>query len=254
MHEEVAHMIAAMQADPGYACHTVGMRDYHAGSVAGQSCVVVLARLGKVAAAVTAVTLIREFGVDEIIFTGLAGGLASASRVGDVVIGSSLVQHDLDVRPFFPRYEVPLLGIAAFRTDAGLCAELETASSTFLITDFPVQILPATAAGFGIVAPRLHRGLILSGDQFIGAAEEANALLTQFPQALAVEMEGAAVAQVCHEHGVPCAVMRTISDRADENAHVDFGRFLNGIASIYSAGILRRFLRARNTSAGVADS
>ena len=248
MHEEVAHVIAAMQANPAYACHRTGMRDYHVGSVSGQPCVVVLARLGKVAAAVTAVTLIREFGVDEIIFTGLAGGLAKTSRVGDVIIGNSLVQHDLDVRPFFPRYEVPLLGIAEFQADAQLCAELEIATSAFLTTDFPLQISPAIAAGFGIAAPRLHSGLILSGDQFIGAADEVTALLTQFPEALAVEMEGAAVAQVCHEHAVPYAVLRTISDRADENAHADFGKFLSEIASIYSEGILRRFLLARNTT------
>ena len=250
MQEEVAEIIADMRQQAGYTCRRIGMRDYHAGAFDGQSCVVVLARIGKVAAAVTAVTLIREFGVDEIIFTGLAGGLAAGGNVGDVVIAGSLVQHDLDARPFFPRHEVPLLGVAEFVTDAALCTELESAAMAFLATDFRRSITLEIAAGFGIGEPLLHCGLVLSGDRFIGDAGEAAELLTRFPTALAVEMEGAAVAQVCHEHALPCAILRTISDRADANAHVDFGQFLSSVASTYSDGILRQFFRARHAAAG----
>lgn len=252
MHDEIAHLIAGMRAQPGYACRTIGMRDYHLGAIDGQPCVVVLARLGKVAAAVTAVTLIREFGVDEIVFTGLAGGLADAATVGDVVIGASLVQHDMDARPFFARHEVPLLGMTAFAADAGLCAELAGAAAVFLQTTLPAAVEASVLAGFGVKAPALHCGLILSGDQFIGDAAAASALRARFPEALAVEMEGAAVAQVCHEHGVPQVVLRTISDRADANAHADFGSFLACVASHYSDGILREFFAARRRSAGQA--
>lgn len=224
------------------------MRDYHVGSVAGQACVVVLARIGKVAAAVTAVTLIREFGVGEIVFTGLAGGLGKDVRLGDVVIGRSLVQHDLDARPFFPRHEVPLLGISALLTDDALSAELERATGKFFASGV-AQAMPSGAlADFGINEPLLHRGLVLSGDQFIGDAMLAAHLLERFPTALAVEMEGAAVAQVCHEHALPCAVLRTISDRADGDAHLDFGAFLATVASTYSDRILRQFFAARTAA------
>jgi adenosylhomocysteine nucleosidase len=245
MHDEVAHLIASMQAQPGYACHAIGMRDYHRGAIDGQACVVVLARLGKVAAAATAVTLIQAFAVDEVVFTGLAGGLADAAKVGDVVIGASLAQHDMDARPFFAQHEVPLLGLTSFPSDAGLCAELAAATTVFLHTGLHAAIGEAALGEFGITAPALHRGLILSGDQFIGDPAQAGALRDRFPEALAVEMEGAAVAQVCHEHGVPQVVLRVISDRADANAHVDFGSFLARVASQYSDGILRAFFAAR---------
>ncbi len=245
MHEEVATIIAAMATQPGYGCRRIGMRDYHVGAFDGQACVVVLARIGKVAAAVTAVTLIREFAVDQIVFTGLAGGLAADGQVGDVVIARSLVQHDLDVRPLFPRYEVPLLGVAAFFTDAALGAELEQAARLFLLSGLAGAVTPAMLDSFGIGAPTLHCGLVVSGDQFVGSTDDVAALRARFPAALAVEMEGAAVAQVCHEHALPFAILRTISDRADDGAHVDFDRFLTQVASHYSDGILRQFFAAR---------
>lgn len=245
MHEEVAHLIAGMSAQSGYLRRQVGMRDYHVGRFASQPCVVVLARIGKVAAAVTAVTLIREFGVTDIIFTGLAGGLATCGRVGDIVLATRLVQHDLDARPLFPQYEVPLLGRAEFAVDSSLHGELAQAAQAFFTHDFPSALPAATCAAFGIEAPSVHSGLILSGDQFIGDPGEAVRLTTAFPEALAVEMEGAAVAQVCHEYERPFAVLRTISDRADANAHVDFGKFLASVASVYSDGILRQFFLAR---------
>lgn len=245
MHEEVAALIAGMQLLPGYACRHVGMRDYHTGQYHGQDCVVVLSRLGKVAAAVTAATLIQQFEVDEIIFTGLAGGLAAQCRVGDLVIATRLMQHDLDARPLFARHEVPLLGIAEFATDAGLRGELAAAARHFFDTGFAAAVPPAVWSGFATAAPTLHSGLILSGDQFVRAAAVAAELQSRAPGALAVEMEGAAVAQVCHEYAIPCAVMRTISDRADAHAQHDFARFLSSVASTYSEGILRRFFKER---------
>ena len=252
MHEEIAGVIGAMQRLPGYSCSRIGMRDYHVGDYYGQPCVVVLARIGKVAAAVTAVTLIQHFAVDELIFTGLAGALAARCRIGDIVIATMLAQHDLDARPFFPRHEVPLLGRVAFATEARLCSELEHAARHFLDSSANDPAMRQAATLHGIAAPALHHGLILSGDQFVADAAIATDLLARFPQALAVEMEGAAVAQVCHEHDVACAILRTVSDRADGNAHVDFGAFLASIASAYSEGILRQFFGERRAAAAQA--
>lgn len=249
MHEEIADIIAAMQRLPGYSCSSIGMRDYHVGDYLQQPCVVVLARIGKVAAAVTAVTLIRQFDVAELIFTGLAGALADQCRIGDIVIATNLAQHDLDARPFFRRHEVPLLGRIEFATEIRLCNELERAARHFLRTAASNPVMCEAAAAFGIIDPAVHHGQILSGDQFIGDGATAADLLVRFPHALVVEMEGAAVAQVCHEHGVACAILRTVSDRADGNAHVDFGSFLASIASTYSDGILRQFFHDRRLKA-----
>ncbi|QRX83498.1 5'-methylthioadenosine/adenosylhomocysteine nucleosidase [Glaciimonas sp. PAMC28666] len=245
MHDEVADLIDAMTRQSGNQVHRIGMRDYHVGEMDGQPCVVVLARIGKVAAAATAVTLIREFGVSEIVFTGLAGGIGSHVAVGDIVIGDRLVQHDLDARPLFPHHEVPLLGISEFTADLTLGAELKSAAEAFLREDLQSQVPPHSRKSFGIGEPLLHVGMIASGDQFVADVEKAKDILSALPDALAVEMEGAAVAQICFEYAIPCAVFRTISDRADASAHVDFGSFLSDVASHYSSGVLRRFFAAR---------
>lgn len=246
IHDEVDGLIAAMQHDDARATvHRIGMRDYHVGELHGQRCVLVLARMGKVAAAATTVTLIREFGVEEIVFTGLAGGIGAQTRVGDVVVADCTLQHDLDARPFFPRHEVPLLQRDAFPTDPVLTEALRTAVVDFLRDDLATVVPAPVRARFGVDTPTMHIGMIASGDQFIGAPAAVAELRERLPALLAVEMEGAAVAQVCHEYGVRHAVMRTISDRADDTAHVDFAAFLSEVASHYSTAILERFLRAR---------
>jgi adenosylhomocysteine nucleosidase len=222
----------------------LGRRDFHVGRLWGRPVVVTLARIGKVAAATTVTALIHRFGVGEVVFTGVAGGLGSAVRIGDVVVADHLVQHDLDATPLFPRYEVPLLGMARFPADPALSGRLAAAAAAFLAHD--LGGLPAAAhAAFGLERPQLHRGLVASGDRFIGGGAAAAALRADLPDALATEMEGAAVAQVCHEYGVPWAVVRTISDSADEHAHIDFPAFLRDVASLYSYGIIRRLIEER---------
>jgi adenosylhomocysteine nucleosidase len=84
--------------------------------------------------------------------------------------------------------------------------------------------------------------LVASGDRFVSTNVESAELQRRLPQALAVEMECAAIAQVCHDYGVPLAAVRTISDRADDAAHVDFPRFIQTIASRYSVAVLDRLL------------
>jgi adenosylhomocysteine nucleosidase len=98
-------------------------------------------------------------------------------------------------------------------------------------------------ANFDIDAPRVHQGLVVSGDRFVATAPESRALAAALPDALAVEMEGAALAQVCHDFGRPLAVLRTVSDRADDDAHADFVRFISEVASVYTHVIVRDWLR-----------
>ena len=202
-------------------------REFWIGDLHGQPVVLALARIGKVAAATTATTLIEAFGARRLVFTGVAGGIAQGVQVGDVVVASEFVQHDMDASPLFPRYQVPFYGRARFACDQNLSALLAGA---------------VRAGGYA-----LHQGLIASGDRFVSAAEEARQLHAALSEAghapLAVEMEGAAVAQVCHDYGVPFAAMRTISDRADDTAHVDFPKFVSEVASRYALTIIDGFVR-----------
>lgn len=240
VHDEIAELLQAM--GPGVVVRRIGQRDYYSGVLSGRDCVVVLARMGKVAAAATVVTLIREFHVGAVVFTGLAGAVAPHVNVGDVVVARSLLQHDLDVRPLFPQYEVPLLGRSYFDADTALTALLAISAQDYLTSGLAQEVSVGTLNTFGVNAPVVHEGTIVSGDSFINNAASIAALQASLPDALCVEMEGAAVAQICHEYDVPCAVLRTVSDRADDTAGVDFHAFLTQVASHYSAGILRRFL------------
>jgi len=237
LHQELAAVLARL---PDERRQRVGGRDFWAGHWHGHDVVAVLSRVGKVAAATTATALIERFGVGRIVFTGVAGGVGAGLRVGDVVVASGFVQHDMDASPLFPRHEVPLYGRARFDTDPALSDALAEAARAVLAR--PGEALGADAvAEFGLRAPRVHRGLVASGDRFVATAGESAALRRALPDALAVEMEGAAVAQVCHDYGVPFAALRTVSDRADDAAHVDFMRFIDQVASRYSAAVLEAY-------------
>jgi adenosylhomocysteine nucleosidase len=241
--QELGDLIEAMRAESGVRTITHGQRDYHLGTVHGVACVVTLARVGKVAAAATVSALIHAFDVEAVVFTGVAGGVRADVRVGDIVVANALLQHDLDATPLFPRFEVPLLGVSRFAADSSLADRLAAACERFVAEEGA-----AAAVRFGTHEPRVHRGLIISGDQFVASAAGVQALRDALPDALAVEMEGAAIAQVCHEYGVPCAVVRTISDTADDHAPGSLMTFLTEIAGTYSNAILKRFLESRSSA------
>jgi len=242
LHEEIADLLAAM--DPGAAVHRIAMRDFHVGTLWGTPCVIALSRIGKVAAAATASIVIREFQVSRVIFTGLAGGLRADVDVGDVVVAHSLMQHDMDARPLFGQHEVPLLGRMCFESDAGLSKLLQDGAEDFVRGRGTADHMAGGVAGAVRAQPRVHAGLIATGDVFVSRAEEAQALRRRLPDALCVEMEGAAMAQVCYEFGIPFAVMRVISDRADHAAKTDFTAFLENVARVYTAGILAPLLKS----------
>ena len=234
MPEEVAHLVEEM--GPSRRTHERGGRAYHVGRLFGADAVVVFSRWGKVAAAATATHLLVEHGVRELLFTGVAGGADPSLRVGDVVVASGLVQHDMDASPLFPRHEIPLLGVTHFSVpDALQQRALAAARASGLARK-------ARAPEFGVLSPRAVAGEVASGDKFFARAEELQALRARLPGVACVEMEGAAVAQVAHEYGVPLTVLRTLSDAADEAAPVDFLRFVQAVASRYSHGIVRALL------------
>ena len=217
-------------------------RSFVVGHWQGQRVVCALTGIGKVAAATTTTVLIEHFGVQQLLFTGVAGGVGDGVQVGDVVVATHFVQHDMDARPLFARWQVPGYAAPWFACHAGLTQALLQAA----------QHCVTSAAGWqepllhGHV-PRVHQGLIASGDQFIVCATVAEGIRGDLhaagQQVLAVEMEGAAIAQTCADYGLPFAAVRTISDRADAQAHVDFPAFVSSVASRYAHAMLAHCLQ-----------
>ena len=240
MHEELSAVLDRM---PDEQKTVVAGREFWVGHWHGHEVVAVLSRIGKVAAATTTTALIERFGVSRIVFTGVAGGLAPQVNVGDVVVAREFIQHDMDASPLFPRHEVPLTGITRFAADAVLSDALATAAP-LAMQDMLASLPPSEWLNLDLPKAQIHQGLIASGDRFVSQTLESQALQRDLPEALAVEMECAAMAQVCHDYGVPLAAVRTISDRADDAAHVDFPRFIQSIASRYSVAVLDRLLSA----------
>ena len=240
MQEEIDMLLKELPADTEVIDD--GRRTYHSGHLWGTPVVVVFSRWGKVAAATTATHLISDFCVTEILFTGVAGAAQSGLRVGDIIVGARLWQHDMDARPLFPRHEIPLLGCTSFVSNEKRRNQLLQAAAIFLGDDLPNATSEATRAAFHIQSPKALEGDIASGDKFFSHRAELVDLLLRLPTITAIDMESAAVAQVCYEYSVPFTVVRTISDAADESAAHDFPRFLRQVASAYSHGILKRLL------------
>lgn len=222
--------------------HVHGGRVFWQGLLSDRPVVLALSGMGKVAAATTATVLIERFACARVLFTGVAGGLGQQVRVGDVVVARQYLQHDMDASPLCPRWELPGYGRADVACDPALSVLLLQAAQDFLVVTSQ-ENQPDSAA-----AAQAHHGLVVSGDRFIATAQASNTLRRELQEAghtvLAVEMEGAAVAQVCADYQVPFAAMRTISDRADDDAHVDFTRFIETVASRYAEHIVQRWLQA----------
>lgn len=197
--------------------------DIYCGEYAGKNVVLALSGIGKVNAALST-ALVLQHRPDFVINTGSAGGLGSGLKVGDVVIGTQTAHHDVDVTAFgYAIGHVPQMP-ARFESDPALCAAAEKA-----------------AAAFEHAA--VHCGLIVSGDQFVHSSESVAEVRRHFPDAQAVEMEAAAIAQSCHRFSVPFVVVRAISDLADEEADTSFETFLK-TASVHSAKMVLQLIEA----------
>ena len=238
LQEEVSHILEHMQSK---RCELVAGRSFWTATYHEHPVVVVLSGIGKVAAAITATTLIERFGVKEILFTGVAGSLDTGVLVGDVVIGSHFIQHDMDASPLFVRYLVPGYDEMSFKSNVQLSKRLKLASSKVL-ENLERYVSEEIVSKFKLTRPRMHSGLVLSGDQFVSNDALRESLKESHPLALVVEMEGAALAQVCQDYGIDFCLMRTVSDGAGEHAAKDFTAFLHEVASRYSALIVRAYL------------
>ena len=225
----------------------IGNREYHTGNINGVSVVAVFSKWGKVAAAITADCLINHFDVTEIIFVGVAGAISDRLSVGDIVIAEKLVQHDMDARPLIKQFEIPLLGIQYFESDKDLFQKMNVAIALF-IKNIP-SLHTEQRKGldeFKITTPGVFTGLIGSGDRFVADNSSKAEIKKLLPDILCVEMEGAAMAQVCFLYGVPFIVVRTISDAANDSSHVDFPLFVKDVAGLYGKEIVRSFFQIQN--------
>lgn len=240
MKEEVAGLLHNMQLVEEVQ---LGKRTFYCGTLMNREVVLVISRIGKVAAAATVSALIHRFGVSEIIFTGVAGSLCKEVKVGDIVLAKRLLQHDMDASPLMPRFEIPLLDITWFETPEmqlqqatpALEAIIEAADHHRLLTD---EVLER----FQMKQPSFWIGDIISGDKFVSSHIQKMELQQMHPTALCVEMEGAAVAQICYEYRIPFTIIRTISDNADDHSEFDFPLFMKEVASRYSVEAIQRLL------------
>ncbi|MDT8368417.1 MAG: 5'-methylthioadenosine/adenosylhomocysteine nucleosidase [Longimicrobiales bacterium] len=234
MQEEVEELLERLD---DVESTVLGSRTYHRGRLHGHPVCLAFSGWGKVAAASTATSMIDRFGVSELWFSGVAGGLAPDLAVGDIVVADALYQHDLDASPIFPALEIPLLGVSALRPSALDVERAVAAAQRFVdgLTDGGGSKL---VGGAPLPTPRVVVGTVASGDQFVASEAARQGVQTKVPGVLCVEMEGAAVAQVAVERALPFGVVRVISDAASEGADVDFTAFIEGVARYYLAGIV----------------
>lgn len=219
----------------------LGGKEYHTGSINGNDVVLTFSGWGKVASSSSVTTLINEFKINRLLFVGVAGATDPGLNIGDIVASEKLYQHDMDARPLFKKGEIPLIGKTFFNADCALLSEAVKAANQFT-AKIKEEISAELLTEFGILEPKCIRGVIASGDMFVGDPSKTSEILETCPETSAVEMEGAAVAQVCDMYKVEFVIIRIISDLANHSAHIDFPRFIAEVAKIYSANIIKIIL------------
>lgn len=186
--------------------------------------VIVQCGIGKVNATIATTLLIERYQPTAIINTGSAGGIGEQLKVGDVVIGNNVTHHDIDVTAF-GYVAGQMAGMPKnYPCDTQLVGLAKQAATTFPNAN-------------------IHHGQIVSGDQFIADSSRFAAIKNDFPTALAVEMEAAAIAQTCYRFDVPFVVIRAISDLANEQASVSFDDFIEQ-AGKHSADMVVKLLQS----------
>lgn len=204
MEPEVAHLIAAMT---NATSQTIAGIEFIAGTLAGKDVVVTRSGIGKVAASIATTLLIEKYAPDAVINTGSAGGFVDTLAIGDIVISSEVRHHDVDVTAF--GYEI---------------GQMAQQPAAFIPAAHLVEAANKAIAQLGEV--KAIEGLICTGDSFICDPVRTQAMLKNFPTMAACEMEGAAIAQVCHQFGVPFVVIRSLSDNANNDSPVDFDSYI----------------------------
>lgn len=202
--------------------HLVANSIFIEGTIANQDVVLLQSGIGKVNAAMATTILIERFQPTKVINTGSAGGFAKELEVGDIVISSEVVHHDVDVTGFnYELGQVPGMP-TTFSADESLIKQVRQ-----ILGDYDI---------------RNEIGLIGTGDVFMNQPEKIQAVLDYFPTMLAAEMEGAAIAQVCHQYEIPFVIIRALSDIAGVESSMTFNEFLT-IAAKNAANLIIELIK-----------
>ena len=200
----------------------VGMDTFVSGRLYGKEAVLAVCGPGKVNAALCTQSMILHYQPEWVLNLGVAGAGENGVGIGDMVIAEATVQHDVDTSPIGdPVGMVSKINLIEIPCDQGLRDQLVKAAAT-------------------VQGMRVHQGVIATGDQFIHDGAVRERIHTLFA-AKAVEMEGGAVAQACYMHGVPCGVLRSISDQADGHSDMDYPTFA-AMAAEHSQQVVRALL------------
>ena len=186
---------------------TKASMEFNHGYLNGKEVVVVRSGIGKVNAGICTQILVDDYGVDCVINTGIAGSLRNEINIGDIVISTDTVQHDMDATGFgYKPGVIPRMETSCFKADPDLVAAAKEACA---------KAVPEV---------RAFTGRVVSGDQFISDRAVKNRISQQFG-GMCTEMEGAAIAQAAYLNKIPFVVLRAISDKADDSAVVDYPAF-----------------------------
>ncbi len=216
MEEEVRELIADMQE---CEMNEKASMKFYKGKLYGKDAVVVQSGIGKVNAAICTQILADCYHVDELINTGVAGSLDAEINIGDIVISTDAVHHDMDVSALGdPVGQVPRMDVFAFPADKELAEKAMQANKK--------------------ANPEMGR--VASGDQFISKKEVKDRIVENF-QAKCTEMEGAAIAHGAYLNHIPYVIIRAISDKADGTAQVDYPTFEKQ-AITHSVNLMRELL------------
>ena len=221
MDEEVAKIKERLE---NVEVQTFGGMDFYKGNFEGKSVVVVRSGIGKVNAAVCTQILADRYQVSGIVNTGIAGSLMAKIDIGDIVLSTDALQHDMDATNFgYPAGQIPRMDVLSFPADPKLLALAKECC--------------------GRVSPEIHtyEGRVVSGDQFISDQKKKDWLIETF-HGYCTEMEGAAIAQAAYLNGIPFLIIRAISDKADNSANVDYPTF-EAQAIIHSVNLMLEMIR-----------
>ena len=201
----------------------IGMDVFVTGTLFGTEAVLAVCGPGKINAALCAQSMIHHFHPEWIVNLGVAGAGENGVSIGDMVVATAAVQHDVDTSPIGdPVGMVSKINLIEIPCDDALRARLVRAASA-------------------VEGMNVHEGVIATGDQFIHDGSVRSRIHELF-HAKAVEMEGGAVAQACYMHGVPCGVLRSISDQADGHSEMDYPTFTR-LAAAHSQQVIELLLK-----------
>ena len=219
MEEELAPLLEAMEVE---STNTKANMTFNKGKLWGKDVIAVVSGIGKVNAAICAQILASEYRVDTLINVGVAGGIGKDVYPGDVVIGDSLVEHDMDATKFGDKHgQIPRLDVFDFKSDKTLVETAKKACDSLENINSFV-------------------GRIVSGDEFVSDIDRIKWLQDTY-EAISCEMEGASIAHVAYLNNIKFVVIRSISDNANNGAHMDYEKF-TPIAVKNSTRILKRML------------